>query len=236
MNDSISTLLKFGIRLLNVTLGVLVILIMAGCIYVTRFKSSEAAIGDEQQPHHYYKIPLSGIDLQVRPYNDIESFRMFTIFFAFPLYLSEKNVPIYSPKPFSVLIAFLPLKHGFSFKPSDIALHLEGKDFKPSNISTQLVPDPGPGTEFYKREVAQGRVYCGSNKSGEYHPIANDANYVFSKVLEWYCYEIQFDVTTPDPSTEYSISLTGLLLNGAPYEIPIIPFHESRWQKFYRFP
>jgi hypothetical protein len=229
-NKFVFDILKLQIGLFRFIVAVPIAGIMIGCGFHMNFKSSTAAIGDKQQNPNFYKLDFPGITLHVRPYNDIRTFQL-TYFVILPLYFDTKEVPSYSPKPFTILFAFLPYESGFSFNPNDITLHLDGKILKPLSISAQLVPDPSPGSDYYKSWVARGHVMCGFNQSKEYHPIPIEADYLFDKSGMWYCYEIQFDVSAPDPSTEFSIFLNGLFRNGEPYKIPPIPFQERHWSR-----
>ena len=214
--------------LFRMLLGAFLVCTMAGCGFYMKYKSSTASMGYQKQHPHDYTLEFSGIKLHVRPYNEVQTFQV-TYFVILPIYIKTKDTPTYPIKPFTVLMAFMPLRPGFGLNPGDIALHLEDKIYHPMGLSARLKLVPGPESDFYRDERARGRVLCGRNPSGEFQPITGDVKLAFDRLDVWYCYEVQFDVTAPDPSVPFSISFNGLLRNGDPYAIPTIPFHERRW-------
>jgi hypothetical protein len=202
---------------------------LVGCGFQWNYKSSQAALGPKQHPH-YQKFDIPGLTIHVRPLNDIRTFYM-AYFVILPIDIETKDVPQYEPVPFRAVFAFLPHKAGFSFKPEEMTLRIEGKDLGPSSLSVEKAPVSDPQSDFYRKEVARGRVFCDDRKPTEYIQVTGDTLIKLEKIEKWHCFEVIFDLPSPSPETEFSILIDGIFHNGSRQEVPPVPFRESQWSR-----
>lgn len=207
----------------------------AGCGFHWNYKSSQAVIGDSKQHPHDHKFDIPGLTVQVRPLNDIRTFYM-AYFIILPLNIKTEDTSKYGLSPFRVLVAFLPHMEGFGFRPGEINLQLGGKEIGPIGISTRKPPVSDLDSDFYKKEVTRGRVFCEDGIPDEYTPVSNNDLIKFEGIEEWHCFEVIFDIPTPSPDVEFSVHINGILHDTEQQEVLSIPFNERYWSRDDSFP
>ena len=196
------------------------LLLSSGCgaAYIKNF-GSKPELGGEQPPKSHI-IKLKSVDLYVRPYNDFRYFDMWNVMLI-PGYISKEDKPIHTERlEFNLLIAYLPRQTGFLLDPEKITLEINNKKLEADVLSEWLNPvskrgDPWTG-------------YCGEPIPASYQRITSEP-LPTDEENNWHCYQLKFDVETPHPDQEFSVTIDGMSLDGVKYQVPIIRFKMYEW-------
>ena len=189
-----------------------------GAGYIKNF-GSKPVLGGEHPPKSHI-VKLENLDLYIRPYNDFRDFEMWNVMLI-PVYISKEDKPIHRERfEFNLLLAYLPREPGFLLDPEKINLELNDKKIGSTVVSEWVNTAPKRGDPW--------SGYCGEPIPDSYQRIPSKPP-PKDEENNWHCYQLKFDIETPHPDQEFSLTIDGMSLNGAKYQVPIIHFKMYDW-------
>ena len=199
----------------------LVICFASACGVYTKFLGSKPTLGEHEVWTH--RIILDGLDLNIRPYNDIRDFEMVNSVVLIPVYVSGEDKPLYEGQSeFNFLFGYLPHEDGFSLDPHKITLLLGDERFSVSVLHEWLNPVSKHGDSWYG--------YCGRPIPDSYHRMSYDT-LDEDEWKNWHCFQLRFATPPPHPSTKFALVIDGFERNEEKYEVPVIWFEEYVWHR-----
>lgn len=206
--------------LIRLTIIALAAVLSSGCGIYTTYLGSKPSLGVEYVWAH--KIELDGLQLSIRPYNDIRDFQMVNSIVLVPVYISGEDDPVFNGQDiFYIKFGYLPSDAGFSFDPEAIRLVIDEETFEPTVLGKWLNPDAKYGDSW---DGYCGREMPESYQRMSYKPLDK------TETGNWHCYKLQFDLPPPHPSKKFSLVVNGFTKNGQEFAIPTIWFEEHEWQ------
>lgn len=198
------------------------ILLLNGCGagYIKNYGSKPIlGVEDSSDPNI---VRLDGIDLYFRAYNDFRDFEMWNVMLI-PVYVSKEDRELYEEDTgFKALLGFLPRESGFSGDPKAVRLTVDGNEYVAAIQKKWINP-------VTKRKYGDNWTgFCGEPPT-EPEDAAALGPTSPKEVKNWYCYLLQFEVSPPKPSQNFSVIIEGITKNGAKFEIPIIFFEKYEW-------
>ena len=186
------------------------IAILNGCVVGGRkVRYSNPTMDDPAIPAHHVKwtpvdrmFILNAVAVYVYPANEINEADV--IVFPYP---SSTSVPHNVARPFTVGVGFKPSQPGFSIDISQIRL----LGFGPEGITAARIIGPTEcSADHHSADWRSAPVTC--------IPLPEGICTSFS---------LSFELDTPDPSAAFAVELGGATLDGVPYAIPAIQFHDK---------
>ncbi len=150
------------------------------------------------------------------------------MFLLFPISLKFDDIPLFEKKPFKMRIGIRTPNDGLTFDPQEIFLNIG-----PEKIRTKSIK-PVCDNELSLRtisEMSAKGVYNICLCQDENNFIKSNPNNIPANDI-WYCYDLIFDTQVPYPDEELSLSVSGVKMNGRPYEIAEIYFEKEEWSHY----
>lgn len=217
-------------------LGFLLLLFVAfviseGCGFHTEYRQS-FPYGDRiEGRRHHEKIVLPEIAIHVDARNAVRLWEYGTFFFPFfPVSLDTE--PRKPPRPFKVMVGFLPKESGFTFNPKDTHLRVDGNvEMNPVEILTLPHSSDTKEKELARKRAHEGFVACGPWLMGSKFQVIDDRHTELKDVGLWHCFVLAFDTDPPDPGSRFQIAVRGLEKDKKPYQVPDFNFREVQYTK-----
>lgn len=193
----------------------------------------------QQKKNHI--IDLKGMQLSVKPFNARLVSRINSWFLFIPIPFDKvypdaerfgKQDHSANP-PFFIEVAFHPVEGKLKLDPSQTDLHLDGKDYRPTQmvVPSDLRPMSSFGGSGY-----QGTELCSWPGKLRLEEMLRPLQQVLIPKDGKACIWLSFDVAPPTPETEFSVSVKGIEMAGKPVEIPTLRFVKGTAHLFDKIP
>lgn len=177
-------------------------------------------------------IELDGLQFSAKPFNAklVSKINSWFLFIPIPfhrIYPDEERFGGHTQSvssPFLIEIAFRPTKGDLKVDPSQIVLHLNNQDYKPSQMA---IPSEAKPMRSFGGRYSQALGLCFRSGNLRLEEMLRSLQQVQIPIGEGACVWLSFDVAPPLPETEFSVSIKGIEMAGKPVEIPSLRFVEG---------